>query len=226
MTGTELALDDVERIALDGVRVDLGDGARGRVAAARAVVDDTAGTNMSTYGLNTGVGRFVDTRIPDGLTSELQRRVLRSHAAGVGQPYPDEVVRAAQLLRINTLALGYSGVRVDLVERMLEILNAGIIPYVPGRGSVGASGDLAPLSHLCLPVIGEGRAFVDGELMSSADALARYDIAPLELASKEGLSLINGTQFMTALGVLALLDAEYLCDIADLTGAISLEALK
>jgi len=226
MTGIALALDDVERIALDHVRVDLGDEARGRVAAARAVVDATAGTNMSTYGLNTGVGRFVDTRIPDGLTGELQRRVLRSHAAGVGEPYPDEVVRAAHLLRINTLALGYSGVRVELVERMLDILNAGIIPYVPGRGSVGASGDLAPLSHLCLPVIGEGRAYVDGELMSSADALARRDIAPLELASKEGLSLINGTQFMTAMGTIYGLRAQRLLKVADVACALSVEALK
>ncbi|MEO6867710.1 MAG: aromatic amino acid lyase, partial [Gaiellales bacterium] len=226
ISGNELAIEDVERVARGGVRVELKTSAREQVAAARAVVDRAESDELSTYGLNTGVGRFVDTHIPAGLTEELQKRVLRSHAAGVGAPYPDEVVRAAQLLRINTLALGYSGVRVELVEAMIALLNAGVLPFVPGRGSVGASGDLAPLSHLCLPIVGEGKAYVDGELMAAADALARVGLEPIELASKEGLSLINGTQFMTAMGIMFGLRARRLMRMADLIAALSVEALR
>lgn len=226
VTGTELAIEDVDRVALGGVRIELAASARERIAAARAVVDRAESEELSTYGLNTGVGRFVDTHIPAGLTAELQKRVLRSHAAGVGEPYPDEVVRAAHLLRINTLALGYSGVRVELVEQMVALLNAGVLPFVPARGSVGASGDLAPLSHLCLPLVGEGHAFVEGELLHSVDALARVGLEPIELASKEGLSLINGTQFMTAMGIVHGLRARRLLRMADLVAALSVEALR
>jgi histidine ammonia-lyase len=226
ISGTDLPIEEVERVALGGVSVDLADAARERVAAARGVVDRAESDELSTYGLNTGVGRFVDTHIPAGLTEELQKRVLRSHAAGVGEPYPDEVVRAAQLLRINTLAFGYSGVRVELVEHMIELLNAGVLPFVPARGSVGASGDLAPLSHLCLPLVGEGKAFVDGELLAASDALAKVGMAPIELASKEGLSLINGTQFMTAMGIVFGLRARRLLRMVDIVGALSVEALR
>ncbi len=226
VTGSDLAIEDVERVSRGGVRVQLGQAARDRIAAARAVVDRAEAEELSTYGLNTGVGRFVDTHIPAGLTAELQKRVLRSHAAGVGDPYPEEVVRAAQLLRINTLALGYSGVRVELVEHMVALLDAGVLPYVPARGSVGASGDLAPLSHLCLPLVGEGRAFYGEQLLASADALERAGLAPIELASKEGLSLINGTQFMTAMGIVFGLRARRLLRMADLVAALSVEALR
>ncbi len=226
ITGTDLPIEEVERVAMGGVNIELTDSARTRIAAARAVVDCAESDELSTYGLNTGVGRFVDTHIPAGMTAELQKRVLRSHAAGVGAPYPDEVVRAAHLLRINTLALGYSGVRVELVERMVAMLDAGVLPFVPARGSVGASGDLAPLSHLCLPLVGEGKAYVDGELMPAADALARTGLEPIELASKEGLSLINGTQFMTAMGIVFGLRARRLMRMADLVAALSVEALR
>ncbi|MCW2972998.1 MAG: histidine ammonia-lyase, partial [Thermoleophilia bacterium] len=226
ITGFELPIEEVERVARGGVQVTLNSEARARVAAARDVVDRAESEELSTYGLNTGVGRFVDQHIPAGLTTELQKRVLRSHAAGVGEVYPDEVVRAAQLLRINTLALGYSGVRETLVDHMVELLNAGILPFVPARGSVGASGDLAPLSHLCLPIVGEGKAFVDGELMDGAAALASRGLEPLDLASKEGLSLINGTQFMTAMGIVFGLRAKRLMRMADLVAALSVEALR
>ncbi|MCW2961897.1 MAG: hutH [Thermoleophilia bacterium] len=226
VTGTELPIEEVERVARGGVAIELAPSARERVAAARAVVDRAESEELSTYGLNTGVGRFVDTHIPAGLTEELQKRVLRSHAAGVGEPYPDEVVRAAQLLRINTLALGYSGVRETLVDHMVGLLNADVLPYVPARGSVGASGDLAPLAHLCLPIVGEGRAWVDGELVDSAVALERRGLEPIELASKEGLSLINGTQFMTAMGIVFGLRARRLLRIADMIAALSAEALR
>ncbi|MCW2949913.1 MAG: hutH [Thermoleophilia bacterium] len=226
ITGFDLPIDEVERVALGGVQVALGAAARERVIAARGIVERAEREEMSTYGLNTGVGRFVDQHIPAGLTEELQKRVLRSHAAGVGDPYPDEVVRAAQLLRINTLALGYSGVRATLVDHMIDLLNADVLPYVPARGSVGASGDLAPLAHLCLPLVGEGRAWVDGELCDGAAALTKRGLEPLDLATKEGLSLINGTQFMTAMGIVFGLRARRLMRMADAVAALSVEALR
>src|SRR5881628_2592146 len=167
--------------------------------AARELVARTAhGQREHTYGINTGFGRFVSQSIPEELTEELQMRLLRSHACGVGEPYPDDIVRAAMLLRANALAKGYSGARVETVELLLDVLNAGIVPYVPARGSVGASGDLAPLAHLALPLVGEGEAWLEGERLPGSDALARAGLEPVRLQAKEGLSLINGTQFMTA----------------------------
>src|SRR5256885_4416077 len=167
--------------------------------AARAMVERAAhGTREHTYGVNTGFGRFVSRSIREELTEELQLRLLRSHACGVGEPYPPEIVRAAMLLRANALAKGFSGARVETVELLVESLNRGLLPRVPSRGSVGASGDLAPLAHLALPLVGEGEAWFDSELRSGADALAAAGLAPLRLAAKGGLSLINGTQFMAA----------------------------
>jgi histidine ammonia-lyase len=179
-----------------------------------------------TYGVNTGFGRFVSEHVPDELAEELQLRLLRSHACGVGDPYPDEVVRAAMLLRANALAKGYSGARVETVELLVACLNRGVVPVVPARGSVGASGDLAPLAHLALPLVGEGEAVVDGERLGGADALRRVGLAPIRLASKEGLSLVNGTQFMSAMAALGLVRARRLAATADLACALSLEALQ
>src|SRR4051794_9297902 len=176
--------------------------------AARAIVEQAAhGTREHTYGVNTGFGRFVSRSIPEELTAELQLRLLRSHACGVGVPYPDEVVRAAMLLRANALAKGNSGARIATVELLLECLNRGVLPVVPARGSVGASGDLAPLAHLALPLVGEGEAWFDGERLSGRDALARVGLEPIRLAAKEGLSLINGTQFMASFLALGLVRA-------------------
>ena len=150
----------------------LSDYARDRMLAARNVVEAVAhGAHEHTYGVNTGFGRFVSRQIPEELTEELQLRLLRSHACGVGEPYPDAVVRAAMLLRANALAKGNSGARVETVELLLECLNRGVLPFVPARGSVGASGDLAPLAHLALPLVGEGRAWFEGELLDGAQAL-------------------------------------------------------
>src|SRR3954453_7246032 len=154
--------------------------------AARAVVDRAAhGRSEHTYGVNTGFGRFVSESIPEELTEELQLRLLLSHACGVGAPYPPEIVRAAMLLRANALAKGYSGARVELVELLLECLNRGLLPLVPSRGSVGASGDLAPLAHLALPLVGEGQAVVEGELLDGAEALRRVGLEPVRLLAKE-----------------------------------------
>src|SRR5688572_19121296 len=195
--------------------------------AARDVVARAAhGSREHTYGINTGFGRFVSKSIPEELSEELQVRLLRSHASGVGDPYPDDVVRAAMLLRANALAKGYSGARAETAELLVECLDRGVLPHVPSRGSVGASGDLAPLAHLALPLIGEGQAWVDGDLCPGGEALARVGLEPLKLRAKEGLSLVNGTQFMTAFGALGLVRARRLAKTADLACALSLEALQ
>jgi len=228
LTGESLTLDDVWAVAVDRVPAELADSGRERLQAARTVVDDlaTRADGKHTYGVNTGFGRFVERAIPTELAEELQLRLLRSHACGVGEPYPDEVIRAAMLLRANALATGCSGARPETVELLLDLLNAGVVPVVPARGSVGASGDLAPLAHLALPLVGEGEAVFEGDLLPGAEALARAGLQPTRLAAKEGLSLINGTQFMTAMGVLGLIRARQLTQAADVACALSLEALQ
>ena len=175
LTGNDLTLADVWAVGVEGrPAAQLSENAREQMRAARRVVEKVAhGTHEHTYGVNTGFGRFVSKVIPDELTEELQLRLLRSHACGVGVPYPDAVVRAAMLLRANALAKGNSGARVETVELLLECLNRGVLPDVPARGSVGASGDLAPLAHLALPLVGEGRAWFGGELLDGGEALAR-----------------------------------------------------
>jgi histidine ammonia-lyase len=224
LTGEHLGLADVWDVAVDGRAAVLGASGRERAAAARAFLESEVGDH--TYGVNTGFGRFVSETIPPEHAAELQLRLLRSHACGVGEPYPDEIVRAAMLLRANTLAKGYSGARVETIELLLDVLAAGIVPLVPSRGSVGASGDLAPLAHLALPLVGEGEATLDGRRVSGAEALAAHGLAPVTLAAKEGLSLINGTQFMTAMATLALVRAGRLARTADVACAMSVEALQ
>src|ERR671922_653306 len=172
LTGDDLRIEDVWAVASGAAAAALADEARTKMRAARDLVERAAhGTREHTYGINTGFGRFVSKSIPEELTEELQLRLLRSHAAGVGDPYPDEIVRAAMLLRANALAKGNSGARIETVELLLELLSRGVLPYVPSRGSVGASGDLAPLAHLALPLIGEGRAWFEDELVDGRDAL-------------------------------------------------------
>jgi histidine ammonia-lyase len=227
LTGDDLALADVWEVALRGRPIALSETARERMRAAREIVERAAhGSTEHTYGVNTGFGRFVSRSIPEELTEELQLRLLRSHACGVGEPYPDEIVRAAMLLRANALAKGYSGARVNTVELLVECLNRGLLPYVPSRGSVGASGDLAPLAHLALPLIGEGEATVEGRRLPGAEALAAVGLEPVRLQAKEGLSLVNGTQFMAAFGALGVVRAQRLAKTADLACALSLEALQ
>jgi histidine ammonia-lyase len=224
LTGEDLALSDVWAVAVDRAEAELTESARERMRAARELVDEVHGEH--TYGVNTGFGKFVSAHIPEELAEELQLRLLRSHACGVGEPYPDEVVRAAMLLRANALAKGFSGAKAATVELLVECLNRGVLPYVPARGSVGASGDLAPLAHLALPLVGEGQAVVDGELLPGAEALRAVGLEPTRLASKEGLSLVNGTQFMAAMASLGVVRARRLAATADLACALSLEALQ
>src|SRR5207244_5486413 len=215
LTGDDLRIEDVWGVASGTADVALSDEARKKMLAARELVERAAhGTREHTYGINTGFGRFVSKSIPEELTQELQLRLLRSHACGVGEPYPDEIVRSAMLLRANALAKGRSGARPGVVELLLECLNRGVLPRVPSRGSVGASGDLAPLAHLALPLIGEGEAWFDGERLPGGEALDRAGLEPLRLRAKEGLSLVNGTQFMAAFGALGLLRAQRLAQTA------------
>jgi histidine ammonia-lyase len=227
LTGDDLTVADVWAVAVDGERAALADAARGKMRAARDLVERAAhGAREHTYGVNTGFGRFVSESIPEELTEELQLRLLRSHACGVGEPYPDEIVRAAMLLRANTLAKGNSGARIETVELLLECVDRGVLPVVPSRGSVGASGDLAPLAHLALPLVGEGEAWFAGERLTGGDALRRAGLEPVRLEAKEGLSLVNGTQFMGAFAALGLVRARRLAGAADLACAQSVEALQ
>jgi histidine ammonia-lyase len=227
LTGDDLRIEDVWAAAVGTASAELSDEARAKMRAARELVERAAhGAREHTYGVNTGFGRFVSRSIPEELTGELQLRLLRSHACGVGEPYPPEIIRAAMLLRANTLAKGNSGARIETVELLLECLDRGVLPYVPARGSVGASGDLAPLAHLALPLVGEGEAWHDGERMAGAAALAAAGLEPTRLEAKEGLSLINGTQFMAAYGALGLARARRLTRAADIACALSLESLQ
>jgi histidine ammonia-lyase len=226
VTGEDLTVDHVWAVALEGATATLSDAAKEQMRAGRAIVEAAAADPARTYGVNTGFGRLVSQTIPAELADELQVRLLRSHACGVGDPYPDEIVRAALLLRANALATGNSGTRVEVAEHLVECLNRGVLPRVPSRGSVGASGDLAPLAHLALPLIGEGEAWVEGELLSGADALARVGLEPMRLRAKEGLSLINGTQFMAAFGALGIVRARRLARAADIACALTIEALE
>ena len=224
LTGDDLTIDDVWDVAVERRPVTLGQRGRERTIAARELLERSVDDH--TYGVNTGFGRFVSQSIPAEEAAELQLRLLRSHACGVGEPYPDDVIRAAMLLRANALAKGYSGIRVTTLELLLALLDAGVVPHVPARGSVGASGDLAPLAHLALPLVGEGRATVDGRDLSGAEALAARGLEPVVLEAKEGLSLINGTQFMCAMASLLLVRARRLARSADIACAMSVEALK
>jgi histidine ammonia-lyase len=226
VTGQDLSVDQVWAVAVEGLPATLSEDAKGRMLAARRVVEEAAADPERTYGVNTGFGRLVTKTIPPELADELQVRLLRSHACGVGEPYPDEIVRAALLLRANALAVGCSGTRTEVAELLVECLNRGVLPRVPSRGSVGASGDLAPLAHLALPLIGEGEAWADGELRPGADSLRRVGLEPLRLRAKEGLSLINGTQFMSAFGALGVVRARRLAVVADIACALSVEALQ
>src|SRR5919201_3142394 len=228
LTGDDLTLSEVWAVAVEGAGAALSEEGAAKMRAARELVERAASgaAGEHTYGINTGFGRFVEKVIPPELSQELQLRLLRSHACGVGEPYPDEIVRAAMLLRANALAKGYSGARVETVVLLLDCLNRGVLPRVPSRGSVGASGDLAPLAHLALPLIGEGEAWFEGERLPGAEALAGAGLEPVRLEAKEGLSLVNGTQFMAAYGALGLTRALRAAKTADIACAVSLEALQ
>jgi len=224
--GNSLSLEKVVRVAREGARVSLASTARERMRESRAALEELVKDGKTIYAINTGVGELVDVRIPPDELNALQVNLLRSHACGVGDAFPTEVVRAMMLLRANALAKGYSGVRDDVVEMLVRMLNSGIVPFVPRQGSVGASGDLTMLAHLGLVLIGEGEADAGRGFEPGAKALARKKLKPLVLQPKEAISMVNGTQAMGALGALAVKDAAMLADNAQLAAAMSLEALK
>jgi histidine ammonia-lyase len=215
----------MERVACDYEAVVFPTEARGRVARSRAVIDRMLETDAVIYGVTTGFGKLSDIRIRHEQIQDLQLNVLRSHACGVGQPLEAAEVRAALLLRANALAKGFSGVRPEVIDCLAELLNRRVHPVVPSRGSVGASGDLAPSAHMSLVLVGEGEAIFEGQILPGREAMRNAGIALLELKAKEGLSLLNGTQFMGAVGGLALSRAQTLVDTADVAGALSLEVL-
>jgi len=223
--GRTLDIDGVEAVARHGAGVTLDPEARSRVAQTRQVVEDILASGEVVYGINTGFGKLAEVRISPDQLEQLQLNLLRSHACGVGEPFAEDVVRAMLLLRANVLATGHAGCRPEVVEKVLALLDAGVHPVVPSQGSVGASGDLAPLAHLALVLVGEGEAVIDEERVSGAEALARAGVEPLHLGAKEGLALINGTQASAAVGALAVADARRLLDAADVICALTLDAM-
>ncbi|MGZ3697689.1 MAG: histidine ammonia-lyase [Bdellovibrionota bacterium] len=221
-----LTLEEVRDVALHERRVELSPAAVKRIEKAHQFLQAQIKKGETLYGVNTGFGLMSNVKIPPADIEQLQYNLLRSHSCGVGPALGDQYVRAMLLLRAANLAIGHSGVSLELVEHILAVLNRGIIPLIPEQGSVGASGDLAPLSHLALVLIGEGRARYKGKLVNGAQALRNAGLKPIRLGPKEGLALINGTQFMAAIGTHTLLEAEHLCDVADLAGAMTIEALR
>lgn len=226
LSGNDLTLGQLYQIVLEGFEVTLAPDARERMEASRAVIERLATAKTAAYGINTGFGALATVRIPAEQIRELQFNLVRSHACGVGTPLAEDETRAMLLLRANALAKGFSGVRPVVVETLLAMLNRGVLPVIPSQGSVGASGDLAPLAHLALVAIGEGQAVHSGARIPGADALRQAGIEPLNLEAKEGLALLNGTQGMLALLALAVREAEILIDTADVAAALSLDALR
>src|SRR6266567_169118 len=198
LNGQSLSLSEIEAVSLANRRVEIPSEARARMAGSRATIQEILDAGQTVYGVNTGFGKLSDVRIPHDRLAQLQTNLVRSHSAGVGNPLSEAESRAMLLLRANVLAKGFSGNRPELVDLLVAMLNAGVHPVIPEKGSVGASGDLAPLAHLALVVIGEGEAFHRGQRLPGSQALQRARLQPLQLAAKEGLALLNGTQAMTA----------------------------
>lgn len=226
LDGLSLTLQDVVDVARNGFKVELDPNAVVRVNESRAIVDRFVDEGKVVYGITTGFGKFSDTVISKEDTAELQRNLIISHACGVGAPFSEEVTRAIMLLRVNNLVKGYSGARLSTIETLVAMINEGVHPVIPEKGSLGASGDLAPLSHMVLPLIGDGEAMYKGEELPGRVAMEKAGLTPIELTSKEGLSLINGTQVMTAVGALTVYDAQKLMKLSDMTAAFTIEALR
>ena len=224
--GDHLTLEEVEAVAARNARVALNPQAVDRIQNSRAVIEKILKSQHTVYGVNTGFGKLSEVKIAPEHVNELQLNLIRSHSAGVGDPYSIPVTRAIMLLRANVLAKGNSGVRREVIDLLIEMLNRQVHPVIPSKGSVGASGDLAPLAHLALVLVGEGSALVGSDPTPRADALERSGLRPVTLEAKEGLALINGTQAMTGMASLALKHSWRLCRIADITGAMSLDVLR
>jgi histidine ammonia-lyase len=226
VSGQPLTLEQIASVSIGKTQTFLPDGARQRIQASREVIEELLRQNRVVYGVNTGFGKLCDVRIPSSELESLQLNLVRSHACGVGEPLSEAETRAVMLLRANVLALGNSGCRVDLPETLLTMLERRVHPVVPEKGSVGASGDLAPLAHLALSMIGEGKSWFRGQQLAGGEALRAAEIAPVRLLAKEGLALLNGTQAMCGVGGLAIYRGQRVTALADLAGAMSLEALR
>src|SRR6266566_3199506 len=226
LSGQTLTLAEIAAVAFGDAPVQTSPSARPGIIASRKIIEDIIARDAVVYGVSTGFGKLSDVRIPQSDLAELQLNLVRSHACGIGNPLSEPEVRAMMLLRANVLALGFSGIRLEIIEILCELLNHHVCPVIPEKGSVGASGDLAPLAHLALSLIGEGEAFFEGDRVESREALRRAGLEPQRLEAKEGLALLNGTQAMHAVGGLALLRAKRLGCVADVSGAMTLEAVK
>ncbi len=224
ITGNDLTLDEVVAVCRNYKKVELSDFAVERILKSRKVVDDFVENEDVVYGITTGFGKFSDVTISKEESKTLQKNLIISHSVGAGKPFDSEVVRGIILLRINNLAKGYSGARLETIQTMIEMLNRKVHPIIPEKGSLGASGDLAPLSHMVLPMIGLGQAEYEGEIMAGEEAMEKAGIPVIELTAKEGLALINGTQVMTALAALTVYDSLNIIKTADIAAALSFEA--
>lgn len=226
LTGQPLSLSEIAQVAYGQTPIAVAASAHAKIQASREVIEEIVARSGVVYGVSTGFGKLSDVHVPADELRQLQLNLVRSHACGIGRPLSIPEVRAMMLLRANVLALGLSGIRLEVIELLCELVNRGVNPFIPEKGSVGASGDLAPLAHLSLTLIGEGEAFYEGELLPGSDALKKAGLRPVVLEAKEGLALLNGTQAMHAVGGLAVFRAKRLARVADVAGAMSLEALK
>jgi histidine ammonia-lyase len=226
LTGQPLTLTEIAQVALSGAPIRVAASAHAGIGASRKIIEEIVARSGVVYGVSTGFGKLADVHVPPEELRQLQLNLVRSHACGIGNPLSAPEVRAMILLRANVLALGFSGIRLEVIELLCELNNRGVVPVIPEKGSVGASGDLAPLAHLALTLIGEGDAFYKGERLPSAEALKKAGLQPVVLEAKEGLALLNGTQAMHAVGGLALFRAKRVAHVADVAGAMTLEALK
>lgn len=224
LTGNNLTIDELVDVARNYTNVTISKDQIESVLASRKIVEDIISEERVVYGVTTGFGSLCNVNISKDDSSQLQENLIRTHSSGFGDPLKEDEVRAAMLIRINSLVKGYSGIRLETVETLLEMLNKNVIPYIPEKGSLGASGDLAPLAHMVLPMLGLGRAYYKNELLSGKEAMNRAGIKTIELSAKEGLALINGTTILTAIGALATYDAMGLLKLSDIAGALSMEA--
>ncbi|WP_053955837.1 histidine ammonia-lyase [Inediibacterium massiliense] len=224
--GNSLTLEDVVKVAREGFTVDLTQEALEKVKKSRAFVDKLVDEERTVYGITTGFGKFSDVAISKEEAKDLQKNLIMSHACGVGEHFPEDVVRAIMLLRANALSKGFSGIQPKTLQTLIEMINKGVHPAIPEKGSLGASGDLAPLSHMTLVLIGEGEAYYKGELMTGKEAMGKAGIEPVVLTSKEGLALINGTQVMTAVGALTVYNSIHILKTADIAAALTIEGLN
>jgi len=224
--GETLSINDIVSVARNLEKVKLSPDAGKKVMKCRMFVESLVASEKVVYGVTTGFGAFDSIFISKEQSEKLQENLILSHSAGVGSPLPEDIVRAAMLLRANSLSKGYSGVRVEIIETLIHMLNRGVHPVIPEKGSLGASGDLANLAHMVLVMLGKGEAFYKGDRMSGKDAMERAGISTIKLSSKEGLALINGTQVITAIAALLVYDSEILVKTSEITAAMSLEALK